>query len=284
MNARSREGKPKSRLAGQSRQTRAMEAEFERDLNVSAEPEPEDRPNSSKPELDSLPPIEIGFSSAPASADSPAAPPAAAAPAPSKSPPAGVGDSKTPPKIDTRTKEQKQAGDRLLEKLKGENPTIRPPSPARSSARVPNSARSAKNSARSPRSSSARTPRAASPTPRASFDSARYSSSTGFSSARVSRSSRAEGLWDDTPYKPRPPALRGLNVHCGSASPHRTRGHLEAWARDESVYNVRFNSWSSIEGRFHVPERAEDAPERVLLAGQRRKDYMNRFYDKFAGR
>ena len=259
-----------------------MEAEFERDLNVSAEPEPEDRPNSSKPELDSLPPIEIGFSSAPAPADSNAAPPAAAAPVPSKSPPAGVGDTKTPPKIDSRTKEQKQAGDRLLEKLKRENPTIRPPSPARSAKSSARSPRS--SSARTPRSSSARTPRAASPTPRASFDSARYSSSTGFSTARSSRSSRSEGLWDDTPYKPRPPALRGLNVHCGSASPHRTRGHLEAWARDESVYNVRFNSWSSFEGRFHVPERAEDAPERVLLAGQRRQDYMNRFYDKFAAR
>ena len=82
--------------------------------------------------------------------------------------------------------------------------------------------------------------------------------------------------WDETPHRPRPPALRGLLVH------NKHRPATEAWARDETVYNQRYDMWTTVEGRFRADERAETAPDRVLASAQRRQDYVDRFYAKFA--
>ena len=96
------------------------------------------------------------------------------------------------------------------------------------------------------------------------------------SSARISQTRRGgksladRPQWDDTPLRPRPPALRGL-ASTGS----------EPWSRDEIVYNRRFRMWSEYDGYFDLAERSPYAPTRVLLTEQKQVSYMDRWQDKF---
>ena len=80
----------------------------------------------------------------------------------------------------------------------------------------------------------------------------------------------ARPKWDDTPLRPRPPALRGLS-NFGS----------EPWARDEIVYNRRFRTWSDFTGYFDVEERSPYAPTRMLETEQRQVRYMDRWNQKY---
>ena len=94
------------------------------------------------------------------------------------------------------------------------------------------------------------------------------------------RSSKNAGRWDDTPYRARPPALRGLRAHHDWLPVDPP--YLPPWAYDESVYNVRFQMWSAYDGHFGtIDDRAEYKPERVYELQQRKQRDMSRWYDKF---
>lgn len=83
--------------------------------------------------------------------------------------------------------------------------------------------------------------------------------------------------WNDTPHRPRPPALRGLLVHHPIESSYQT-----GWATDESCYNEKANMWSTYDGHFGGDaQRSEYLPERMLEAEQRRTSYMDRWHAKF---
>ena len=118
-------------------------------------------------------------------------------------------------------------------------------------------------------------------TPRTRQQLAARSRSTPMTSARSSnlsaRSLRSTGTipiserpkWDDTPLRARPPALRGLT------------NLTEPWARDEIVYNDRFNMRSEYTGDFDLEERTAYLPHRMRYIEIRRTDYTNRWQEKF---
>ena len=93
------------------------------------------------------------------------------------------------------------------------------------------------------------------------------------SSSRSSRagspgpsSARPRPKWDDTPLRSRPPALKGLLVK------------NEPWARDELVYNRRFNMQCDYDGHFAV--ESPFAPNRMIMAEIRKEAYLGRVNQK----
>lgn len=80
--------------------------------------------------------------------------------------------------------------------------------------------------------------------------------------------------WDGTPLRPRPPALRGLLAAGGVSA-------REPWARDESVYNRRFQMWSEYDGHFNLETRAPYSPHRIAMAEIHREAYLGRWMQKF---
>ena len=79
-------------------------------------------------------------------------------------------------------------------------------------------------------------------------------------------SARPRPPWDDTPLRSRPPALMGLLVT------------TERWARDELVYNRRFNMQCDYDGHFAV--ESPFAPNRMIMAEIRKEAYLGRVNQK----
>jgi len=59
------------------------------------------------------------------------------------------------------------------------------------------------------------------------------------------------------------------------------KGLSEPWARDEQVYNKRFDTWSDFNGHYDLIARRETIPERVREHELRKVDYMDRWNNKF---
>ena len=111
-------------------------------------------------------------------------------------------------------------------------------------------------------------------------DKARARSARRLQKTMSSRSSKATGKWDETPYRARPPALRGLRAHHDWLP--QDAPFQPPWAYDESVYNVKFQMWSAYDGHFGTLEdRSEFHPERVHMREQRKQADMCRWFDKF---
>jgi hypothetical protein len=83
-------------------------------------------------------------------------------------------------------------------------------------------------------------------------------------------SSSIKPAWNDSPLRPRPPSLRGLQ--CQGTEP---------WSRDEAVYNRRFTMWSEYDGLYCADSRSPYTPSRVAMSELRRTEYMGRVTNKF---
>ena len=96
----------------------------------------------------------------------------------------------------------------------------------------------------------------------------------------IARSSKEAGRWDETTYRARPPALRGLRTHHEWLP--QDPPFQPPWAYDESVYNLKFQMWSSYDGHFGGAEaRSEYLPERMHMKEQRKQADLSRWHDKF---
>lgn len=61
----------------------------------------------------------------------------------------------------------------------------------------------------------------------------------------------------------------------------KLKGLSEPWARDEAVYNERFDMWSDYDGHFDLFERRDTNAERVRGHELMKVDYMDRWNNKF---